>query len=242
MTTTDELRRLLDERGVEHEDIADATLWKGRDGKAYTASEVYTRGNMKPSTKKLVIRHMETPEQAIAATLGRDEPPYDDLLRCLENDWHISVSWDGLRKFWCVELTEEGVRMRDAAPTAATDVLRAIDQLRRDLSCYHGQLKAHDDLQRHCDNQRKRIAELEGLYAGAKTEVAELKEQTRWMAQTDSRWEAAVRDLEQTKAENAKLRELVRKLHDELVSCEENEYIPGGHKFDKDVRELGVEV
>ena len=42
--------------------------------------------------------------------------------------------------------------------------------------------------------------------------------------------------------ENAKLRELVRKLHDELVSCEENEYIPGGHKFDGDVRELGIEV
>ena len=39
-----------------------------------------------------------------------------------------------------------------------------------------------------------------------------------------------------------RMRELVRKLHDELVSCEENEYIPGGHKFDGDVRELGMEV
>ena len=92
----------------------------------------------------------------------------------------------------------------------ATDVLQAIDQLRRDLTGYHGQLKAHTDLQRHCDNQRKRIGELEALYAGAKAEITELKEQTRWMAQTDSRWEAAVRDLEQAKAENAKLRELVR--------------------------------
>ena len=54
------------------------------------------------------------PEQAIAATLGSDKPPYDELLRCLENDWHIYASWDGLRKFWCIELTEEGVRMRDA--------------------------------------------------------------------------------------------------------------------------------
>ena len=51
-----------------------------------------------------------------------------------------------------------------------TDVLRAIDQLRRDLSGYHGQLKAHNDLQRHCDNQRERIGELEGLYANAKAE------------------------------------------------------------------------
>ena len=37
-----------------------------------------------------------------------------ELLRCLENDWNISASWDGLRKFWCIELTEEGVRLRDA--------------------------------------------------------------------------------------------------------------------------------
>lgn len=59
----------------------------------------------------------------------------------------------------------------DGTPfVGVTDVLRAIDQLRRDLSGYHGQLKAHDDLQRHCDNQRKRIAELEGLYAKAKAD------------------------------------------------------------------------
>ena len=51
-------------------------------------------------------------EQTIATTLGSD-PPYDELLRCLENDWNISASWDGLRKFWCVELTDEGVRLRD---------------------------------------------------------------------------------------------------------------------------------
>ena len=53
---------------------------------------------------------------------------------------------------------------------------------------------------------------------------------------------AMIGKCERLQAENAKLRELVRKLHDELVSCEENEYIPGGHKFDGDVRELGVEV
>lgn len=42
----------------------------------------------------------------------------DELLRCLETDWHISVSWDGLRKFWCIELTEEGIRIHDAMLTA----------------------------------------------------------------------------------------------------------------------------
>lgn len=50
------------------------------------------------------------------AELG-SEPPYDELLRCLENDWNIRASWDGLRRFWCIELTEEGVRLRDAERT-----------------------------------------------------------------------------------------------------------------------------
>ena len=58
----------------------------------------------------------------------------------------------------------------------ATDVLQAIDQLRRDLSGYHGQLKAHNDLQAHCDHQRERIVQLEGLYAEAKAENAKLRE------------------------------------------------------------------
>lgn len=68
----------------------------------------------------LISEYAERIEQAVAATLGSDKPPYDELLRCLENDWHISASWDGLRKFWCVELTEEGVRMRDARAERGT--------------------------------------------------------------------------------------------------------------------------
>lgn len=42
--------------------------------------------------------------------------------------------------------------------------------------------------------------------------------------------------------ENDKLRELVRIMHGELVSCEDNGYVCGGHKFDERVRELGIEV
>lgn len=61
----------------------------------------------------VAVKMADELEQAIAVTL-RSEPPYDELLHCLENDWHISASWDGLRKFWCIELTEEGVRLRDA--------------------------------------------------------------------------------------------------------------------------------
>lgn len=58
----------------------------------------------------------------------------------------------------------------------ATDVLQAVDQLRRDLSGYHGQLKAHNDLQRHCDHQRERIAELEAIHARDKAENDKLRE------------------------------------------------------------------
>lgn len=63
----------------------------------------------------------------------------------------------------------------------ATDVMCAIDQLRRDLSGYHGQLKAHNDLQRHCDNQRKRIVELEAIHARDKAENDKLRELVRDM-------------------------------------------------------------
>lgn len=73
-------------------------------------------------------------EQAVAATLG-SEPPYDELIRCLENDWNISASWDGLRKFWCIELTEEGVKLRDAVhgTLTAEQVREAHDKHWHDL-------------------------------------------------------------------------------------------------------------
>ena len=41
--------------------------------------------------------------QAIAATLGSEQPPVDKLIRCLENDYGITASWDGLRKVWLTE-------------------------------------------------------------------------------------------------------------------------------------------
>lgn len=60
-------------------------------------------------------------------------------------------------------------------------ILDAIDRLRRELSGYHGQLKAHKDLAAHADNQRRRIGELEALYAGVKAENAKLRELVRDM-------------------------------------------------------------
>ena len=74
MSATDELRRLLDERGVEHHDMqysyATEVWWGGESfgggGDKFTAYE---------QTDGLICLEMAdlTPEQAIAATLGRGE-------------------------------------------------------------------------------------------------------------------------------------------------------------------------
>ena len=64
MTATDELRRLLDERGVEHYDGTNRTLW-GKDASGYRFSaDELSSGRMS------VHMWCETPEQAVAATLG----------------------------------------------------------------------------------------------------------------------------------------------------------------------------
>ena len=79
MTATDELRRLLDAKGVEHYDRAERTLWgdcliKTQDGKnvvcRFCAEEVLNGLN-------LSIARV-TPEQAIAVTLG-GEPDETEL-------------------------------------------------------------------------------------------------------------------------------------------------------------------
>ena len=99
MTATKELRRLLDERGVWHEDIHDATLWVGTDGVNYTAAEIYSRGNMKPSTKRLILWYTATPEQAIAATLDVGTCHNADIgaegyFKCSECGASCSVDWE----------------------------------------------------------------------------------------------------------------------------------------------------
>lgn len=63
-------------------------------------------------------------------------------------------------------------------------------------------------------------------------------------SQTDSRWEAAVRDLENAKAENAKLRELVRDALTTISWCTIDCYPSDNKKreLSERARELGVEV
>ena len=64
MNATDELRRLLDERGVEHTDAEDGhtqhTFWLGGDHEIAACN----------SGERLAVYNL-TPSQAIAATLGR---------------------------------------------------------------------------------------------------------------------------------------------------------------------------
>lgn len=72
VSATDELRKLLDERGVEHYDGTERTLWgyerTGEDTGIYrfAASEL-SGGHLQFDMFRV------TPEQAIAATLGRGE-------------------------------------------------------------------------------------------------------------------------------------------------------------------------
>ena len=112
MTATDELRRLLDERGVEWWPMHDVETGYREDRD--TEFLVYGCKHVAHEWGCRLQVDMLTPEQAIAATLGpREQPPYDKLIEALQRDWDIEASWDGLRRFWYVGLTDEGVRKRD---------------------------------------------------------------------------------------------------------------------------------
>ena len=110
MSATDELRRLLDERGVEWDyGITGAATTR------FNANGLHL--TFTPMRYGLVCSTILTPEQAIEATLWRDQPPYEELIEALRRNWDIEASWDGLRRFWCVYLTEEGVRKREEMAT-----------------------------------------------------------------------------------------------------------------------------
>lgn len=119
MTATEELRHLLDERGVEWWEATPCkTKWNSPIIGGPVAARVWN-GKMVLDVGYVNV----TPEQAIAATLGETptpppptppkQPPYDELIESLRRDWGIDVSWDGLRRFWYVGLNEKGMRMRD---------------------------------------------------------------------------------------------------------------------------------
>lgn len=108
MTATDRLRALLDERVVEYE--TDDHM-----GYSETRWDDACAFQLAPGAGLVMA---VTPEQAVKATLGRDQPPYDKLVEVLRRDWDIECSWDGLRRFWYVGLTDEGMCKRDEREAA----------------------------------------------------------------------------------------------------------------------------
>ena len=94
MTATDELRRLLDERGVEYEGNKDVTRFFGYDG-----FEVVMQEDIDGKLDCLTPLYL-TPEQAIEATLGRgtcrdlaETPEYRDKteFKCSECGYEYSA-------------------------------------------------------------------------------------------------------------------------------------------------------
>ena len=143
MSATEVLRRLLDERGVEWESgLPTETIVRKPNDALYVE---------RPDGRMHVyFRSYLTPEQAIAATLG----PCSDSSNCtdgertdlaaenaalreqmerlvtlLRNDCDIEASWDGLRRFWSIGLTEGGCLMRDRACKAEAENARLREQV-----------------------------------------------------------------------------------------------------------------
>ena len=112
MIATDKLCAMLDERGVpwweERDEHGNVTTYWG------FGAEIHSFNVWRDVSNTFTWRDC-TPTQAIEATLGRSDPPYERLIERLAEDWGIDASWDGLRGFWNIELNDEGVRKRDEA-------------------------------------------------------------------------------------------------------------------------------
>ena len=95
-TSTETLRRLLDERGVKYRDYfhADKTWWSGRENVGWYAEN-------RPSANGLyvMIEAVLTPAQVIAATLGAGtchnaEIGTEGYFKCSECGTSCSVDWE----------------------------------------------------------------------------------------------------------------------------------------------------
>lgn len=98
MTATDELRRMLDERGVKWEDMSifplACTSWHDHDSEPCTALE----GTDDIPDGKVSVQACVTPAQAIAATLGPDarhQKPHEQWTTVLlpEIAWDCGDRW-----------------------------------------------------------------------------------------------------------------------------------------------------
>ena len=194
MTATDELRRLLDERGVEWEDDSeewikhtswnDANCWFNEYPDGLTAWGMINRG---------------TPVQAINATLWndgaersndgvaereRDQPPYAELIALLARDWGIEASWDGLRHFWYIGLTEECVRNRDEINEQLEDENAKLREDMEDMEGYDQMLR--DERRQERELYVKAKAENDKLRKEKESLVSSLnRAEDRWLTLRD---------------------------------------------------------
>ena len=60
---------------------------------------------------------------------------FELLLEILRNDCDIDASWDGLRKFWNIQLTDGGVLMRDRANDAEAENSKLRELLKSARNC-----------------------------------------------------------------------------------------------------------
>lgn len=82
LTATEHLRRMLDERGVEHYDGTESTLWGYEPTSESTGAYRYAADEIDRGRMQLRLYHV-TPAQAIEATLGRGT--CNDV--ALEGEW-----------------------------------------------------------------------------------------------------------------------------------------------------------
>lgn len=99
-TATDELRKLLDERGVEWT-YADGTVSFADNGRWYHAW-AYNDGAMCVSMGYL------TPEQAIAATLGNSRAGYHGYEQAAIEAWESIKAWNSRAEHTCKFVSSKG--------------------------------------------------------------------------------------------------------------------------------------
>ena len=90
-SATDELRRMLDERGVEHDDLGGKTYWEDERGMPFIAATIIG------DAAHVNVKQTLTPEQAVEATLGRGTCHVAAFGFCSE----CGARMDGIYQHYC---------------------------------------------------------------------------------------------------------------------------------------------
>lgn len=174
MTATERISAMLDERGKEHRVWPSGlVIWHDEGSWVYEYSPPKGDDDYWGGILHATLRHC-TPEQAIEATLGETptpppptppkQPPYDELIESLRRDWDIEASWDGLRRFWYVGLTDEGVRKRDEREATLRELVHCMAYcMQHERECDECAMNGADGTitaLAGCDGLRDRLREL----------------------------------------------------------------------------------